>query len=99
MRSITYGPTRIYLSIRLNDSGPVWTPVQRRVGPRRTRAHSRARCGEGRSPEMPLAATKQTVASVSEVNAGRVHAPTTPGRSEEHTSELQSPCNLVCRFG
>jgi len=30
--------------------------------------------------EMPLTATKQTVASVSEVNAGRVHAPTTPGR-------------------
>src|SRR5256885_9663149 len=25
--------------------------------------------------------------------AGRVHA-----RSEEHTSELQSPCNLVCRL-
>src|SRR5256885_5504159 len=25
--------------------------------------------------------------------AGRVH-----GRSEEHTSELQSPCNLVCRL-
>src|SRR2546426_6017755 len=24
----------------------------------------------------------------------RVHAP----RSEEHTSELQSPCNLVCRL-
>src|SRR5256885_11686352 len=24
-------------------------------------------------------------------------APTTP-RSEEHTSELQSPCNLVCRL-
>src|SRR5256885_9790662 len=23
---------------------------------------------------------------------------TTPGRSEEHTSELQSPCNLVCRL-
>src|SRR2546426_4102862 len=22
----------------------------------------------------------------------------TPGRSEEHTSELQSPCNLVCRL-
>src|SRR5256885_5973631 len=21
-----------------------------------------------------------------------------PGRSEEHTSELQSPCNLVCRL-
>src|ERR1022692_3017207 len=24
--------------------------------------------------------------------------PTTPSRSEEHTSELQSPCNLVCRL-
>src|SRR5256885_6851024 len=23
---------------------------------------------------------------------------TKPGRSEEHTSELQSPCNLVCRL-
>src|SRR5256885_10449478 len=23
---------------------------------------------------------------------------TFPGRSEEHTSELQSPCNLVCRL-
>src|SRR2546426_4230371 len=25
-------------------------------------------------------------------------APGPPGRSEEHTSELQSPCNLVCRL-
>src|SRR2546426_3679855 len=24
--------------------------------------------------------------------------PTSPRRSEEHTSELQSPCNLVCRL-
>src|SRR5256885_10514863 len=24
--------------------------------------------------------------------------PTRSGRSEEHTSELQSPCNLVCRL-
>src|SRR5256885_2563945 len=24
--------------------------------------------------------------------------PDVPGRSEEHTSELQSPCNLVCRL-
>src|SRR5256885_12154570 len=26
------------------------------------------------------------------------NAATTPRRSEEHTSELQSPCNLVCRL-
>src|SRR5256885_3931150 len=25
-------------------------------------------------------------------------APEAPRRSEEHTSELQSPCNLVCRL-
>src|SRR5256885_12253801 len=24
--------------------------------------------------------------------------PNHPGRSEEHTSELQSPCNIVCRL-
>src|ERR1039457_4245816 len=29
--------------------------------------------------------------------AGVVH-PALSGRSEEHTSELQSPCNLVCRL-
>src|SRR2546426_2823490 len=32
---------------------------------------------------------------------GRLHrsgCPAPSGRSEEHTSELQSPCNLVCRL-
>src|SRR5256885_11416095 len=28
----------------------------------------------------------------------RACAPPSSGRSEEHTSELQSPCNLVCRL-
>src|SRR5256885_9733587 len=28
----------------------------------------------------------------------RVSALSLPARSEEHTSELQSPCNLVCRL-
>src|SRR2546426_10545080 len=28
----------------------------------------------------------------------RINIIDTPGRSEEHTSELQSPCNLVCRL-
>src|SRR2546426_8976993 len=27
-----------------------------------------------------------------------IHGAATSGRSEEHTSELQSPCNLVCRL-
>src|SRR2546426_9299071 len=29
---------------------------------------------------------------------GHEHAACAGGRSEEHTSELQSPCNLVCRL-
>src|SRR5256885_12160713 len=29
---------------------------------------------------------------------GDAHARRLPERSEEHTSELQSPCNLVCRL-
>src|SRR5256885_809517 len=36
------------------------------------------------------------------LNIGRIEGGTNtnvvPGRSEEHTSELQSPCNLVCRL-
>src|SRR6266446_7658432 len=32
------------------------------------------------------------------VPAHRQSAQHTPARSEEHTSELQSPCNLVCRL-
>src|SRR5256885_762498 len=28
----------------------------------------------------------------------RLHRPLPASRSEEHTSELQSPCNLVCRL-
>src|SRR5256885_6604810 len=29
---------------------------------------------------------------------GQAPQPVRPHRSEEHTSELQSPCNLVCRL-
>src|SRR2546426_5994547 len=31
-------------------------------------------------------------------NADRFSVPASNTRSEEHTSELQSPCNLVCRL-
>src|SRR5688500_20077054 len=36
--------------------------------------------------------------SVLETGALGAHIQTRPPRSEEHTSELQSPCNLVCRL-
>src|SRR3989454_4459271 len=38
--------------------------------------------------------TPQTPAAPVTINIGQLNAP----RSEEHTSELQSPCNLVCRL-
>src|SRR3989454_8960151 len=38
-------------------------------------------------------------AGVDSPHARRLPAPRrVPSRSEEHTSELQSPCNLVCRL-
>src|SRR2546426_6004696 len=33
-----------------------------------------------------------------DVAVGRFHGSVAQPRSEEHTSELQSPCNLVCRL-
>src|SRR5256885_12324375 len=47
-----------------------------------------------RSPRFPDSACTTGAASGSCANA---RAPPAP-RSEEHTSELQSPCNLVCRL-
>src|SRR5256885_11042218 len=46
------------------------------------RSHGQRPAGEPRPPAVPAAPPV----------AGR------QGRSEEHTSELQSPCNLVCRL-
>src|SRR5256885_8912220 len=59
-----------------------------------------------RSPERPPFHTlnclekaweKRRSQSVGESSASSWH-PTDCDRSEEHTSELQSPCNLVCRL-
>src|SRR2546426_10177546 len=46
-----------------------------------------------------LSGTHELVAPVEPVRAERmVSAAPARQRSEEHTSELQSPCNLVCRL-
>src|SRR5256885_9884230 len=37
-------------------------------------------------------------ARIPSASPARSAAPDTTSRSEEHTSELQSPCNLVCRL-
>src|SRR5256885_8263549 len=50
-------------------------------------------------PEHPVAARLQPAATT--INKKRrfiTTAQASESRSEEHTSELQSPCNLVCRL-
>src|SRR2546426_3479070 len=47
-------------------------------------------------PDHVAVALDEQVAAVGAI--GVLPAAHTPGRSEEHTSELQSPCNLVCRL-
>src|ERR1039457_236374 len=44
----------------------------------------------------PLAATRPSPHSSPSPSC--LPTPANPYRSEEHTSELQSPCNLVCRL-
>src|SRR2546426_8807001 len=60
-------------------------------------AETRARCDNLR-PVWP--ATADLVEPLlAELQAAVPHLDSTdPARSEEHTSELQSPCNLVCRL-
>src|SRR5256885_2557803 len=49
-------------------------------------------------PEGPLVSTEWLAANLNRADVRIVEVSVNPGRSEEHTSELQSPCNLVCRL-
>src|SRR5256885_13002853 len=53
----------------------------------------RSLTGEGPSPWQVLAPTSLYLAAVYACAAWALRR-----RSEEHTSELQSPCNIVCRL-
>src|SRR5205807_8399753 len=66
------------------SSASYFANVGRHERPRRPALHRGPRVGRARGRQGP----------------DRHHRlrPGRPGRSEEHTSELQSPCNLVCRL-
>src|SRR5256885_9621251 len=77
-------------------------PPGRGIGARRARASSVRHFARGSPPEN---AQRGPARSHNWRNCAIVaEAPTSlrsrvyTGRSEEHTSELQSPCNLVCRL-
>src|SRR2546426_5221357 len=57
------------------------------------RYHSAAPSSHAASPPVPLSASRR-----GRVRGGVLERRQSPSRSEEHTSELQSPCNLVCRL-
>src|SRR5256885_11204660 len=53
-----------------------------------------------RSPKtrQNLGFSSRSIPGGSKVSFSCCHSPLISRRSEEHTSELQSPCNLVCRL-
>src|SRR5256885_12234636 len=79
-----------------------YTTLFRSIPLRILRRHPHCRCdrspcnrGDGLHREDELGAGERNA----EVRVRlRVATERDPGRSEEHTSELQSPCNLVCRL-
>src|SRR2546426_11873082 len=56
------------------------------------------RPGLGRSPQAPAQIRPCRVRQVVVCEIAACQDSVDQGRSEEHTSELQSPCNLVCRL-
>src|SRR5688500_20065249 len=62
-----------------------------------TRRSSDLRSWSERAAE-DIARSRRLVEEAIEKLSGRTDEPFASTRSEEHTSELQSPCNLVCRL-
>src|SRR5205807_8175653 len=84
-------PTLDIYTLSLHDALPIC--ITRPPGPR-TRRWRRA---SSRSSWPTACRWKPRMPSTSAASRP-TSAPCTVTRSEEHTSELQSPCNLVCRL-
>src|SRR5256885_6004412 len=80
--------TEIY-TLSLHDALPIY-PCARSRGDRRPRETSRSSAaGRGSHTSVPARSRAQPLHAAQDRRSAR---------SEEHTSELQSPCNLVCRL-
>src|SRR2546426_1206081 len=82
------GPHRPLPSLLRHLAAP---PPARRSGRSRPPLHGQARGPSGRPPSSHHLRRAKAAAEVRRRWSWLV-------RSEEHTSELQSPCNLVCRL-
>src|SRR2546426_8654093 len=78
--------TEIY-TLSLHDALPISAPGRPEVERDGGREH-RPLDGKGRRPRLPQ--SEGTMFAAGDLCRR--------GRSEEHTSELQSPCNIVCRL-
>src|SRR5256885_9365511 len=82
-------------------------PPRSTLFPYTTLFRSRSGTPEARNPLYPKLPRRVTVRAVEDISYLSIEsdlqlmsstARTVTRRSEEHTSELQSPCNLVCRL-
>src|SRR2546426_4861052 len=86
MREMTKGP--VYQSWEAAPTSPSWLG-RHGTAPEVRNARQRQLQGGGTTHRCTCHASVEDVGGAAHVRAKR---------SEEHTSELQSPCNLVCRL-
>src|SRR5688500_20367423 len=84
---IPHPPTTVIYTLSLHDALPI--SIVPRVTARLETVGPPTRATIEISPAAPVAVSAE---------GGRVLVRIEADRSEEHTSELQSPCNLVCRL-
>src|SRR5256885_13381251 len=96
-RSTLFPYTTLFRSVEVHQRAAAGAGVDGRVGLQkvldangRSEAHLAALPGADDAVRHRLAQAERA--------ADRQHPLADAGRSEEHTSELQSPCNLVCRL-
>src|SRR2546426_6222218 len=86
------------------DAGVTFVEQRERLGTGHALEQARAACGDGPvvvlAGDMPLLSseTLERLVSHHRTTSAAATVLTAVVRSEEHTSELQSPCNLVCRL-
>src|SRR2546426_8794287 len=96
--------TEIY-TLSLHDALPIFPGTEAFVGPDRDQDREIGAVGAGRDAALerllvgPLEVPQSLGAVTRDAGvANFVRQDVLAPRSEEHTSELQSPCNLVCRL-
>src|SRR5690606_41781853 len=89
--SFTYSATTLTYTLSLHDALPIYRGIYLPCS--QFEANFVSYCHTAQDVEATIAAASQVLAELAADDGGR-----TTSRSEEHTSELQSRENLVCRL-